>query len=276
MNRLSLNQRTIAEASLREAIDQCVAADIESIGVWREPLAEVGVDTGVRWLREAGLRVSSLCRGGFFTSADPAEQQAAHEENLRALDETAALEAPTLVLVPGGLPDGDRDLDATRDRAAAAVAALAPEAGARGVRLGIEPMNPIYAADRGVISTLAQALDIAEQFPDEQVGVVVDTFHLWWEPGVREQIARAGDRIVSYQVADWITPLPPDALLSRGMPGDGHVDFASFTSAVAATGYAGDIEVEIFNADVWAAPPTEVVTTLAHRYAELVKPHLLA
>ena len=153
------------------------------------------------------------------------------------------------MLVPGGLPDGDRDLPGARARAAEAVAELAAEAGARGVRLGIEPMHPIFAADRGVVSTLAQALDIAEQHPVEQVGVVVDTFHLWWEPGVLDQIARAGARIASYQIGDWITPLPPDALLSRGMVGDGHIDFAAFTAAVAAAGYRGDVEVEIFNAD---------------------------
>lgn len=274
--RLSLNQRTIAGWDLRTAIDGCVAAGIPAIGVWREPLAEVGVPTATGWLRDAGLRVSSICRGGFFTSADPVARKEAHEENLRALDEAAALGAPTLVLVPGGLPDGDRDLAGARARAAEAVAALAPEAGARGVRLGIEPMHPIFAADRGVVSTLAQALDIAEQLPADQVGVVIDTFHLWWEPGIVDQIARAGDRIVSYQVGDWITPLPPDALLSRGMVGDGHIDFATFTSAVAATGYAGDVEVEIFNADLWAAPGAEVVETLARRYVELVQPHLAA
>jgi sugar phosphate isomerase/epimerase len=135
-------------------------------------------------------------------------------------------------------------------------------------------MNPIYAADRGVISTLAQALDIAEDFAPHEVGVVVDTFHLWWEPGVHAQIVRAGARIVSYQVCDWITPLPADSLLARGMMGDGHIDFPAFTRAVAAAGYTGDVEVEIFHADVWAAPGAEVVATMARRYVELVEPHL--
>lgn len=271
--RLSLNQRTTAEWSLAEAVEGCVAAGLPSIGVWREPLADVGLETGVRMLADAGLRVSSLCRGGFFTGP-AATARAAHDENLRALDEAAALSCSVLVLVPGGLPEGDRDLPGARARAADAIDALVPEAVARGVRLGIEPMHPIYAADRGVVSTLAQALDLAEPHPVEAVGVVVDTFHLWWEPGVVEQVARAGERVASYQLADWITPLPPDALLSRGMVGDGHVDFAAFTRAVAATGYAGDVEVEIFNADLWAAPGHEVVATLARRFVELVEPHL--
>ena len=274
LRRLSLNQRTTAGWSLREAVDGAVAAGLPAIGVWREPVAEVGLETACEWIRAAGLRVSSVCRGGFFTSSDGGTRAAAHESNVRAIEETAALEAATLVLVPGGLPDGDTDLAAARERAAEAIGDLVPEALRRGVRLGIEPMHPIFAADRGVVSTLAQALDIAEQFPQEAVGVVVDTFHLWWEPGVLDQIARAGDRVVSYQVGDWITPLPPDALLSRGMMGDGHVDFASLTRAVAATGYTGDVEVEIFNADVWAAPGDAVVGTMARRYVELVAPHL--
>jgi sugar phosphate isomerase/epimerase len=272
--RLSLNQRTTAEWSLREAIDGCVAAGLPSIGVWREPVAEVGLRTAAAWLREAGLRVSSVCRGGFFTSADPEARTAAHADNLAAIDEAATLGAATLVLVPGGLPDGDRDIAGARARATDAIGDLVQHAQARGVRLGIEPMHPIFAADRGVVSTLAQALDIAEQFPVDAVGVVVDTFHVWWEPGVLEQIARAGDRITSYQVCEWITPLPADSLLSRGMMGDGHIDFADLTRAVAAAGYVGDVEVEIFNADVWAAAGTDVVATLARRYVELVEPYL--
>lgn len=270
--RLSLNQRTTATWSLREAIDGAVRAGLPAIGLWREPVAEVGLATAREWVEDAGLRVSSLCRGGFFT--DPATEDAAHQENLRAIEETATLGAPTLVLVPGGLAPGDRDLPAARRRAAEAIARLAPAASDAGIRLGIEPMHPIFAADRGVVSTLAQALDIAEQHEPEVVGVVVDTFHLWWEPGLVGQIARAAGRIVSFQVCDWITPLPPDALLSRGMMGDGHIDFAAFTRAVAEAGYAGDVEVEIFNADVWAAPGDDVVATMARRYVELVQPYL--
>ncbi|WP_435771326.1 sugar phosphate isomerase/epimerase family protein [Nocardioides sp. SYSU DS0651] len=272
--RLSLNQKTVDGWSLRDAVEGCVRHGIPALGVWREPLAEAGVDKGVRWVQEAGLRVSSLCRGGFFTVADGAERRRRHDDNLRALDEAAALGAPCLVLVPGGLPAGDRDLRGARDRAAEAIEELVPHALEVGVRLAIEPMHPIFAADRGVVSTLGQALDIAEPLPVDAVGVVVDTFHVWWEPGVEEQIARAGDRVASYQVCEWITPLPPDALLSRGMMGDGHIDFAHLSRCVAATGYGGDVEVEIFNADVWAADGDAVLDTLARRYAELVEPHV--
>jgi sugar phosphate isomerase/epimerase len=274
LGRLSLNQRTTASWSLPEAVQGCVDAGLGAIGVWREQLAEVGLEEGVRLIDESGLRVSSLCRGGFFTTADPAEAAAAEANNRTALEEAAALHAATLVLVPGGLPAGDKDLPAARERAARAIERLVPYAEELGVTLGIEPMNPIYAADRGVVSTLAQALDVAERFDPSEVGVVVDTFHLWWEPGIAESIRRAGERIVSYQICDWITPLPHDTLLARGMMGDGHIDFPAFTRAVAAADYAGDVEVEIFNADLWAQPPAEVVDTMAQRYRELVAPYL--
>jgi sugar phosphate isomerase/epimerase len=194
--------------------------------------------------------------------------------NRTAIDETAVLGGATLVLVAGGLPQGSRDILGARSRAVDAIGALTPYARERGVNLAIEPMHPIFAADRGVVSTLAQALDIAEQFDAEEVGVVVDTFHLWWDPDLMEQIARASGRISSFQIGDWITPLPADSLLSRGMMGDGHIDFASITQAVVAAGYRGDIEVEIFNADVWAADGDAVVDTIVRRYVELVAPYL--
>lgn len=266
--RLSLNQATIKYASLADALRLTAAAGIEAIGLWREPVAEVGLAQAERMVADSGLRVSSLCRGGFFTVAEGPDRRAALDENRRAIDETAALaaagapgSAAVLVLVAGGLPDGSTDLIGARSRVADALAELEPEARAAGVTLAIEPLHPMYAADRAVVSTLGQALDLAGPFPAESVGVVVDTFHIWWDPQVLDQIARAGaaGRIASYQVCDFLTPIPADAILARGMMGDGHVDFASLTAAVDATGYAGDVEVEIFNADIWAADPAEVV-----------------
>ena len=261
--KLSLNQATIKYADLATALRVTREAGIESIGLWREPVAEVGLASAAAMVADSGLRVSSLCRGGFFTAANPARRRAALEDNRRAIEETATLaaagapgSAPVLVLVAGGLPDGDRDLPGARARAADAIAELVDDAAAAGVVLAVEPMHPIYAADRGVISTLGQALDVAERFPT--VGVVVDTFHVWWDPQLAEQVRRAGPRIAAYQVCDWITPLPADALLARGMMGDGHIDFAAVTRLVGEAGYAGDIEVEIFNQSIWDADPLDV------------------
>ncbi|MFG3682663.1 sugar phosphate isomerase/epimerase family protein [Micromonospora chalcea] len=268
--KLSLNQRTTQRWSVAQAVDGCVRAGIPAIGLWREPVAEIGVPAAARLVTDAGLRVSSLCRGGFLTAADEAGRAAALADNRRAIDEAAALRAACLVLVVGGLPPGSRDLPGARQRVADALAELAPYAGERGVRLALEPLHPMYCADRAVLSTLGQALDVAEAFPAEQVGVVVDTFHVWWDPDVWRQIARAGTRIASFQICDFLTPLPADVLLGRGMMGDGHIDFPPLRRAVEAAGYSGDVEVEIFNAEVWATDPDRVLATMTARYVDLV------
>ncbi|GAA2204159.1 sugar phosphate isomerase/epimerase [Nonomuraea monospora] len=277
---LSLNQWTTRHWTLPEAVDGCVRHGLEAIGLWREKVAETGLAQSVKLVRAAGLRVSSLCRGGFLTSGDGTAFAQALEENRRAIDEAAELEAACLVLVVGGLPGvqpGEplpgafgRDLAGARERVAEALAELAPYAGERGVKLALEPLHPIYCPDRAVISTLGQALDLSLPFPEEQVGVVVDTFHVWWDPRLFEDIARVGSRIASYQVCDYLHPLPADVLLGRGMMGDGVIGFRPITAAVQAAGYGGDVEVEIFNAEIWAADPDEVVATMKARYEEVV------
>jgi sugar phosphate isomerase/epimerase len=268
--RLSLNQATTQHWTVRQAVDGCVRAGIGAIGLWRGPVAQAGLADSARMVTDAGLRVSSLCRGGFLTALEPAARRAALDDNRRALEEADALDAACLVVVVGGLPAGDRDLLGARHRVADAVAELAPYAGGCGVRLALEPLHPMYCADRAVLSTLKQALDLAESFPVDQVAVVVDTFHSWWDPEVWEQIARSRGRIASFQVCDFLTPLPADVLLGRGMMGDGHVDFPPFVAAVEAAGYAGDVEVEIFNAEVWAADYDEVLALMKARYLTCV------
>jgi sugar phosphate isomerase/epimerase len=277
--KLSLNQATIKYADLERAIAVTAGAGIGSIGLWREPVAEVGLARAAELVADSGLRVSSLCRGGFFTAFAGETRRASLDDNRAAIEETATLaaagapgSAAVLVLVAGGLPAGSRDLAGARERVRDAIAELEPAARASGVTLAIEPLHPMYVADRAVVSTLEQAIDIAEQFPAESVGVVVDTFHVWWDPAVLAQIARAGagGRIASYQVCDWLTPLPADVLLARGMMGDGHIDFGPLTRAVASAGYRGDVEVEIFNQAVWDADPGEIATLTARMFAEHV------
>jgi sugar phosphate isomerase/epimerase len=262
VDRLSLNQATVKRLGVPEAVDLCVRHDIQAIGLWREPVAEIGLAAAAETVRAAGLRVSSLCRGGFFTRADPAGRKAAIEDNKAAIAEAAALGTDTLVLVSGGLVPGSRDIALARRMIADAIGELVPVAQSHGVRLGIEALHPMFAADRCVITRLGEALDLALQFPAEAVGVVVDTYHVWWDASLLPDIARAGDRIVSYQVCDWILPIPADPLLGRGHVGDGHINFPPITAAVAAAGYQGYIEVEIFNEAVWSAPPDETAKKL--------------
>jgi sugar phosphate isomerase/epimerase len=272
--RLSLNQATIKYADLGEAIAAATDAGYESIGLWREPVQAVGVVESAKRIADSGLRVSSMCRGGFFTMQEGAERRASIDDNRRAIAETQALGAPALVLVAGGLPAGSKDILGARERVRDAIGELANEAADAGVTLTIEPLHPMYASDRAVVSTLGQALDIAEDFPSGVVGVVVDTFHVWWDPQLLEQIARAGDRIASYQVCDWATPLPADVLLARHYPGDGVIDFASITAAVEAAGYRGDIEVEIFNQNIWNDSYSTVAERTRDTFASAVGVHL--
>ncbi|MET8422004.1 sugar phosphate isomerase/epimerase family protein [Streptomyces sp. NPDC005134] len=270
LSRLSINQETIKQWSLPELTEGCVKAGIDKVGLWRAPVQEYGVERAAQLLADAGISVTSLCRGGFFTALDPAERARALDDNRAAIDEAAALSTDTLVLVSGGLPAGSRDLHGARERIAEALAELGPYAQEQGVRLAIEPLHPMFASDRCVVSTLSQALDIAERFPAEQVGVVVDTYHIWWDDQAAAQIARAGagGRIHSFQLADWITPLPADVLVGRGQLGDGSVDFRAFREMVEATGFTGPIEVEIFNEGLWARDGAEVLAEVAARYVE--------
>ncbi|MFA9431817.1 sugar phosphate isomerase/epimerase family protein [Egicoccus sp. AB-alg2] len=272
--RLALNQKTTDGWDLQDLVAGCLDAGLPAVGLWREPVQAHGVERAAALVREAGLRVSSLCRGGFLTTDDPAGRQNALADNRHAIDEAATLGAPCLVMVVGGLPAGSTDLRGARARVAAALEDLVPHALDRGVQLALEPLHPLFCADRAVLSTLGQALDLAAPYPAEAVGVVVDAYHVWWDPQLDAQIARAAGRIASYQVCDFVLPLADDPLLSRGMMGDGFVDFASLSRAVAAAGYDGDVEVEIFDRALWDADPRQVVDTVKRRYVELVEPSL--
>jgi sugar phosphate isomerase/epimerase len=254
-DRFSINQMTVRQLPLPELVAACVRLGVPGVGLWREPVREYGVEAAAALVREAGLAVTTLCRGGFFTT------DGWEEENRAAIDEAATLGTDTLVLVSGGLTTACPDLPSARARIAEAVGALAPYAGERGVRLAIEPLHPMYAADRCAVSTLDQALDIAERFPAEQVGVTVDTYHLWWDDRAPAAVARAGaaGRIHSYQLADWTTPLPAGVLTGRGQLGTGVIDLRAWSELVEKAGYTGPVEVELFNDDLWARDGVEVL-----------------
>lgn len=273
--RLSINSATTKKWTLAQVVEGCVNAGIPAIGPWRDRVAEAGLDKAARLIKDAGLRVSSLCRGGFLTAPDAAGQAAALADNRAAILEAVALDTRELFLVVGGLAPGEKDVVAARRRVADRLADLVPFARENGVRLVLEPLHPMYAADRALISTLGQALDLAAPFDASAVGVAVDTFHVWWDPELKPQIERAGreGRLASYQVCDFDMPIAADPLLSRGYMGDGVVDFATIGTWVRDAGYTGDIEVEIFNQDIWDTDGDTVLATVKERYAELVLPY---
>jgi sugar phosphate isomerase/epimerase len=286
LSRCSLNSATVKHASLTEAVEAAATAGLGAVGLWRHQVQEHGAGTARKIVEDAGLRVSSLCRGGFLTAATPEGVAEAVADNRRAIEEAAGVGTCELVFVVGGLPGSspeqppapgtDRDVVAARQRVAERLADLAPIAAEHDVRIVLEALHPMFAADRAVLSTLGQALDLAAPFDARTVGVVVDTYHVWWDPDLQASIARAGreGRIAGYQICDWNLPFASLALNSRGHVGDGYIDFATISRWVAEAGYDGDVETEIFNEEIWAADPLETARTVGARYAEHVLPHL--
>jgi sugar phosphate isomerase/epimerase len=265
---LSINLATVRQQwNLREAVEACARHGIMAIDPWRDQVAAIGLGESARIIRANGMRVTGYCRGGMFPAADAAGRAAAITDNRRAIDEAAALAADCLVFVVGGLPQGSRDLEAARAMVAEGLAAILPHARACHVPLAIEPLHPMYAADRACVNTLAQALDLCDQLGDG-VGVAIDTYHVWWDPDLARQIARAGKgrRILAHHICDWLVPTK-DMLLDRGMMGDGVINFRRVRALIEAAGYFGPQEVEIFSAaDWWKRPGDEVLAVCIERF----------
>ena len=269
---LSLNTATVrAQWTLEQCIDGCARHGIGGIAPWRDKLDECGADRAARLIREAGLRVSGLCRGGMFPAATRAGRQAALDDNRRAVDDAATIGAECLILVVGGLPEGSKDIAGARMQVRDGIAALLDHSRAGGVPLAIEPLHPMYAADRACVNTLKQANDLCDALGDG-VGVAVDVYHVWWDPGLEAEIARAGaaGRILGFHVCDWLVPTT-DLLLDRGMMGDGVIDIHKIRGWVEAAGYGGASEVEIFSQnDWWRRDADEVLATCIERHRTAV------
>lgn len=266
-DRLSLNQATTQRWNLREAVDGCARAEIPWIGLWRDKIAEIGLKESSKLVRDVGLKVSGIIKGGMFPSASVGEWQRIIDENRRAIEETAELGANALVMVGGGLPN--KDLDYARKQFKEGIAELVPFAQTHGVKLGIEPLHPMFAADRSVVVTLAQANEIAKSYHPNDVGVVIDVYHVWWDPDLYNQISYTGEHIMGFHVSDWLIPTP-DMLKGRGMMGDGIIEIRRIRKAVDAAGYTGPIEVEIFNQQLWDQPGDEVLEVVKKRFLEHV------
>jgi len=252
--RLSLNLMTVDHWSLAEAVERCASAGIATIAPWRHQL-----DAGsARTIRDAGLAVSSLCRGGFFTSPG------ADDDNRRAVEQAAELGAPVLVLVCG--PPAGTDLAAARATIAAGIERLLPFAADHGVRLGIEPLHPMMVGERSAIVTLGEALTLARSFDDPPVGVIVDAYHVFWDPRLDDELAGAAGLIAGYHVSDWLVPTQ-DLLAGRGLMGDGIIDLPRLGGLVAAAGYDGPVEVEVINPTLAAVPGDELLADIIARFA---------
>jgi sugar phosphate isomerase/epimerase len=277
---LSLNTATVRkQGDLLVIVEACARHGIRAVSPWRDQVAAVGLERAVRAVKDAGLALSGYCRGGMFP-ADAAQEQEARDDNRRAVDEAAALGAPCLVLVVGGLPQFSRpDSAPSKDLAAAhvmvedGIGALLDYARTAKMPLAIEPLHPMYAADRACVNTLAHALDLCDRLDPERsgaLGVALDVYHVWWDPRLPEDIRRTGrERMLAYHVCDWLVPTR-DLLLDRGMMGDGVIDLRRIRGAVEALGFDGFAEVEIFSENWWSRPMDEVLQTCIERHRTVV------
>ncbi|KWV57755.1 endonuclease [Bradyrhizobium macuxiense] len=277
---LSLNTATVRkQGNLVAIIEACARHGIRAIDPWRDQVARVGLERAVRAVRDAGLEMSGYCRGGMFT-ADAAHRIEARDDNRRAVDEAKALGASCIVLVVGGLPQYSRpgsaaskDIAAARAQVHDGIAEMLDYARQAELPLAIEPLHPAYAADRACVNTTRQALDICDALDPGRtgaIGVALDVYHIWWDPELNAQIARAGkDRLLAFHVCDWLVPTK-DILNDRGMMGDGVIDIKSVRASVEAQGFAGYSEIEIFSNDWWGRSMDEVLRTCIERHRTVV------
>jgi sugar phosphate isomerase/epimerase len=259
---LSLNTITVKPLALDQVIEACARHGIPGISPWRDVLQAMGVEKAAKRIRDAGLKVTGLCRGGMFTVGTRAD---ALDDNRRAIAEAHAIGADCLVMVCGGLPQASKDLPGARAIVRDGLAAILPEARAAGVTIALEPLHPMTCADRSVLSTLGQALDLCDEL-GAGTGVAVDVYHVWWDPDLARQMARAKGRIAGFHVCDWKVPTT-DLVFDRGLPGEGVIDIPAIRAMAEAAGWAGGVEVEILSNHWWSQDPEAVIREVKARHA---------
>jgi sugar phosphate isomerase/epimerase len=281
---LSINTATVRkehgrDKPLNEILDACAVRGIRAVSPWRDQVAAVGLNSISKQIKALGLELSGYCRGGMFPYTDSKSHLAAREDNRRAVDEACELGALCLVLVVGGLPGAlngaaaHKDIQQARDQVSAGIEELLEYAKAQRMPLAIEPLHPMFAADRACINTLEQALDVCDMLDPQNtgaLGVAIDVYHVWWDPKLEAQIKRAGSRIQAFHVCDWLTPTT-DLLNDRGMMGDGVIDIPQIRGWVEAQGFQGYSEVEIFSINNWwQKSSAEVLDTCVLRHKTAV------
>jgi len=255
----SLNSITVKGASFTNVIDLAEQWGFGGVGLWREVIEGVDLVGAATRLERSGLRVTSVCRGGMFPQPTSSLRRKSLDDNRLAVDQAHALGADCLVLVCGA---AHGDLAGARQQVRDGLAELLPHAQAAGVRLAVEPMHPMMASSRSVITSLREANDLIDTLGSDLVGIALDSYHVWWDAELSEQISRTGKRLFSVQLADWVTPIQGE-LSSRGMPGEGCIDMSGFVAACRAAGYRGLVEVEILSDHWWATDAESAVRAAA-------------
>lgn len=267
LSRLCIHTITTRPWSVEDAAKRYSAAGVKGITVWRDALEGKNIKQTGRLIREHGLEIVSLCRGGFFPAADFAKRKLSIDDNKRAIAEAAELGAPLIVLVCGA--DPTQPLNESRRQIHDGIAAVLPEASAAGVKLAIEPLHPMYADNRSAINTLAQANDMAEALHSPWVGVAVDVYHLWWDPDLEREIKRCAENqnLLAFHICDWKTPTA-DMLFDRGLMGEGCIPIKQIRSWVEDTGFKGFVEVEIFSHRWWKEDQGAFLQQIIKAYKE--------
>ncbi len=265
LSRLCVHTVTTKPWAIEEAMTRYAAAGVKGITVWRQALEGRDIAKVGRAIRDLGLTTVSLCRGGFFPATSAAARQLAIDDNLRCIDEAEALGAPLIVLVCGAVPG--LSLAESRRQIADGIAAVLPHAAAARVRLAIEPLHPVYAADRSAINTLGQARELCDQMNSPWLGVAVDVYHVWWDPALEQQIAALGreGRLAAFHICDWRTPMV-DVLNDRGLMGEGCIPIREIRGWVEQAGFSGFNEVEIFSHRLWATDQAHFLDQIKAAY----------
>jgi sugar phosphate isomerase/epimerase len=267
LSKLCIHTITTRPWCLDDAIGHYAAAGVAGISVWRQAIEGLDPARAGRRIREAGMAVVSLVRGGFYPATEKKDRQRAIDENLRIIDEAAALGAPHVVLVCGAVPG--QSLEESRKQIREGIEATLAHAAETGVKLAIEPLHPMYADSRSAVNTLGQANDMAEAIDSPLVGVAVDVYHLWWDPDLERQIRRCGrlGKILAFHICDWKTPTE-DLLYDRGLMGEGCIPIRRIRGWVEAAGFAGFNEVEIFSTARWTQDQQQWLQEILRAYRE--------
>ena len=266
-SRICVHTMTTKPLSLEQAVEAYVDAGIAGITVWRQHLEGMSLNDAAALLKGSGLDVVSLCRGGFFPARTSDARQQALEDNRRAIEQAATIGAPVVILVCGAEPG--QSLTESRKQIADGIAALIPDAEAANVKLAVEPLHPMYADTRSAINTLAQANDLVEALDSPWVGIAADVYHLWWDPNLEQEIARAGDSILAFHVCDWRTPTR-DLVNDRGLMGEGCIPIRQIRGWIEQTGFSGYSEVEIFSEEYWATDQRAYLRRIKEAFREHV------
>ncbi len=267
LSQLCIHTITTKPWSIDTAVNHFSKAGVKGITVWRDALEGRNIKQTRALIKNAGLSIVSLCRGGFFPAKDVAKRKVAIVDNKKAIEEAAQLGAPMIVLVCGA--DPTQSLEDSRKQIRDGIAAILPEAKAAGVKLAIEPLHPMYADTRSAINTLAQANDMAVELNSPFVGVAVDVYHLWWDPALEQEIKRCGtnNHLFAFHICDWNVPTT-DFLLDRAIMGEGCIPVRKIRSWVEATGFNGFNEVEIFSTKFWKEDQSQFLNKIITAYKE--------